>query len=109
MTQRPTIELREIAFVDPNIPDRASLLAGLRPEVEAIVLDASKPALAEIAATLESRGSFDVVHIVAHGAPGEVSFAGGALTRGSLNDHGADLFAIGRSLEGGDLLLWRCN
>src|SRR5579871_4925049 len=109
MSERARFSFREIAFVDPTIPDLASLLAGLRPNVEAFVLDPSKNALGEIARELEARDLVDVVHVIAHGAPGEVSFASGPLMRATLNDHLAELSSIRRSLMGGDFLLWSCQ
>ena len=101
---------REIAFVDQNVSDLASLLAGLRPDVEPIVLTASECATAQIARTLERRDDLQAIHVIAHGRAGEVSFAAGALSVETLRDHASDLAEIGRALgEDGDLLLWSCN
>jgi len=61
----------ELLFVDPAVSDLAGLLGGLRLEVEAIVLDAGRPA------ALASRQALGAVHIVAHGSPGRISFAAG--------------------------------
>ena len=36
--------MTEIAFIDPAVSDVHVLLAGLRPEVEPILLDAAEPA-----------------------------------------------------------------
>src|SRR5262249_45829557 len=56
------------------------------------------------------RADVGVVHIVAHGRPGEVSFASGSLSLATIADQAAELAAIGRALgEDGDLLLWSCN
>jgi hypothetical protein len=55
--------------------DIATLLLGLRPEVEPIVLDAAVPAARQMAAVLEGRRGLDAVHVVAHGSPGRVRLA----------------------------------
>ena len=67
----------EILFVDPSVSDIATILSGLRPEVEAIVLDSSRPAARQIAEALRGRRGLDAVHVIAHGAPGRVRFAAG--------------------------------
>ena len=45
----------EILFVDPAVSDIATILGGLRPEVEAIVLDSSRPAARQIAKALREQ------------------------------------------------------
>src|SRR5258707_282882 len=102
--------MREIAFVDSNISDLGAFLAGLRSGIDAIVLDAASPALAQIAGALRGRSGLEAVHIVAHGQPGEVSFAAGALTLQNLRDHAPELGEIGRALgRDGRLQLWACQ
>src|SRR5262249_38827203 len=103
-------ERTEIAFVDCGVSNIDELLRGLRADVEPIVLDPATSASAQIARTLTERADVGVVHIVAHGRPGEVSFASGSLSLATIADQAAELAAIGRALgEDGDLLLWSCN
>jgi hypothetical protein len=64
----------EILFIDPAVSDIDVLLAGVRPGVEAIVLDAERPAARQMAVALADRRGLDAVHIIAHGAPGHVLF-----------------------------------
>src|SRR5688572_25297550 len=102
--------IKEIAFVDRAIPEAQTFLAGLRPDVEGILLDGSWPAPAQIARALEARGSVAAVHVVAHGAPGAVTFSAGALDLETLPAHAADLEAIGEALgDAGLLYLWCCR
>ena len=89
---------REIVFVDQNVSDLSFLLAGLRPDVEPIVLTASERATAQIATALKGRDDLHAVHVIAHGSAGEVSFGAGALSRETLDDHAAELAEIGRAL-----------
>ena len=101
---------REIVFVDQNVSDLHSLLAGLRPDVEPIVLTASERATAQIATALKGRDDLHAIHIVAHGSAGEVRFGAGTLSRETLDDHAADLAEIGRALgRDGQLSLWSCE
>jgi VCBS repeat-containing protein len=101
---------QEIAFIDPAITDLDVFIAGLRPEVEAIVLHPSSSAPAQIAKALCGRSALQAVHIVAHGKAGEVSFSAGALSMETLNQHADDLVAIGHALGAtGSLNLWTCE
>ena len=100
----------EIAFIDTGITELDSFLAGLRPEVEPILLTAAEPAALQMARALQGRSSLEAVHVVAHGAPGEIHFAGGMLSVDTLGGQGADLAEIGRALDShGGLNLWTCN
>ena len=101
---------REIVFIDQNVFDLHSLLAGLRPDVEPIVLTASARATAQIATALKGRDDLHAIHIIAHGSAGEVRFGAGVLSRETLHDHAADLAEIGRALgRDGQLSLWSCE
>lgn len=100
----------EILFVDPSVADLGTILANLRPQVKAILLDSERPAARQIALELAGVDGLDAVHIIAHGAPGRVSFVAGEWSARTLDDDSVDLAAIGQALGGsGDLLLWSCN
>ncbi len=100
----------EILFVDPSVTALETILGNLRPGVEAIVLDSARPAARQIAAALDGRHGLRSVHIIAHGAPGRVSFAAGDWSSETLEDSAEDFAAIGRALApDGDLRLWSCG
>jgi collagen type VII alpha len=69
--------MSEILFVDPSVSNLDMILENLRPEVEAIVLDANESAARQMAAALHGRQGLDAIHVIAHGAPGRVSFSAG--------------------------------
>jgi hypothetical protein len=100
----------EILFVDPAVSDLETILENLRPEVEAIVLGAATPVARQIATALAARDGLGAVHVIAHGAPGRVSFAAGDWSTDTLSRDAGDLSAIGRALgEDGELRLWSCD
>ncbi|TPN80420.1 DUF4347 domain-containing protein [Mesorhizobium sp. CU2] len=100
----------EVAFVDPSVSDPDTILCNLRPGVEAIMLDGAAAPARQMVAALEGRGSLDAVHVIAHGAPGRVSFSGGEWTARTIEDDEADLAAIGRALgPDGGINLWSCE
>ena len=100
----------EVLFIDPAVADIPAILAGLRAGVQPVLLDAARPAAAQMAAALAGRQGLAAVHIIAHGAPGRVAFAAGEWSRETLARDAGDLAAIGRALaEDGDLRLWSCE
>ncbi|MBR0843457.1 DUF4347 domain-containing protein, partial [Bradyrhizobium liaoningense] len=103
------ISQHEIAFIDRNVDDLAALLAGLRSEVEPIVLSADAPAPRQMAEVLKHRSDLAAIHLIAHGAPGQVNCGSSALALETI-ENDEDLAAIGRALnDGGSLQLWVCN
>ena len=100
----------EIAFIDPAVDDIATILEGLRPEVEALILDREHPVSRQIADALAGKKDLDAVHVIAHGAPGRVSFAAGEWSAETLAGAADDLAAIRKALRpGGELCLWSCH
>ncbi len=100
---------REIAFIDRNIDDLQTFLAGLRPEVEAILLSNDEPAPRQMARAVAKGQRLDAIHVIAHGRPAAVAFAAGALSLDNLDDYATELAEIGRALRGGALRLWSCT
>jgi hypothetical protein len=100
---------REIAFIDPMVADIDVLLAGIRPDVEPIVLRPAEDAVKQIARAVEGRDGLEAIHIVAHGEAGAVHFMSGTLSRANVDAHADDLAAIGGTLDRGELRLWTCE
>jgi collagen type VII alpha len=100
----------EILFIDPAVSDVRAILAGLRPGVQPVLLDAARPAAVQMVAALAGRRNLAAVHVIAHGAPGRVGFAAGEWSLETLARDAGDVAAIGRALaEDGDLRLWSCE
>ena len=112
-TKNEHTNTRELVFIDRQVDDLGTLLAHMRPGVDAIVLDPAKPALAQIAQSARSRSkdgeSLEAIHVIAHGQPGEVRFASGALSLATIEAHADDLAAIGETLQDGEFRLWTCE
>src|SRR5580700_3722885 len=104
------IEAAELAFIDPGVPGLSVLLRELRPGVEPILLGRNVPAARQIAMAVSERSDVAAIHVLAHGAPGRVSFSAGEWTAASLAADVEDLAAIGCALlPGGELRLWSCR
>jgi Ca2+-binding RTX toxin-like protein len=100
----------EVAFIDSNVDGFQSLMKGLETGVEPVVLSDAESAFAQIAKYLESNCNFDGVHIVAHGSPGLVEFAAGAVELDTLAASSAELERIRQTMKpGAALYLWSCE
>ncbi|MGY4320558.1 uncharacterized protein YdeI (BOF family) [Bradyrhizobium sp. JR3.5] len=100
---------REIAFIDRGIDDHETLLAGIRPDVEAVLLSDEEPALRQMARALKGRAGWEAIHVIAHGKAGEISFSSGALSLETLPDHIDELSLIGAAVADGGIRLWSCQ
>jgi hypothetical protein len=101
---------REIAFIDPGVADLGDLLRGLRPEVHAIVLSPAGNPVRQMADALDRTGELRAIHIIAHGASGEIAFTAGPVSLATISAGARDLARIGAALDiDGELLLWSCE
>ena len=69
----------EIAFIDPVVDDLQTLLKGIRPNVERVLLNDYEPALRQMARAVQGRRGMEAIHAVAHGQPGGRFFIGAAV------------------------------
>ena len=111
MPQRPSGAASEVLFLDPCVPDVATILGNLRPGVEAIVLDRALAPARQMAAALGAAASLDAIHVIAHGAPGQGQFCAPANGRGGRSTITRRISRRlgGRSGTDGDLRLWSCR
>ncbi|MEG4112953.1 MULTISPECIES: FG-GAP-like repeat-containing protein, partial [unclassified Microcoleus] len=72
-----------IAFIDPKVENYQSLIAGVKPGTEVVVLDGNRDAIDQITQILALRTNIDSIHIVSHGAPGSLQLGD---VRFSLDD-----------------------
>jgi hypothetical protein len=102
--------MKQIAFIDCAVADIETLWAGLRPDIEAVMLSSLQAAPRQIAIALQGRCDFEAIHIIAHGQPGEVRLGAGALSLETIEEHRSQLAEIGRALAAdGKTWLWVCD
>jgi len=101
---------RAIVFVEANVADYQSLLAGLAPGTEVHVLDAGQDGLARMAQVLAGRSGIDALHIVSHGKEGAVSLGSVELNSETLAARAGELATIRAALApDADILLYGCD
>ncbi|MBP7337271.1 DUF4347 domain-containing protein, partial [Niveispirillum sp.] len=101
---------REVAFIDTSVTDWQTLRDGVKEGVEIVLLDGSKDGLAQMAEWAEGKSGYDAIHVLSHGAEGQVQLGALTLDTATAGARSADLSALGAALTAdGDLLLYGCS
>ena len=106
-----TASPRQLVFVDARVGELPSVLSHLSADVQVLRIDPGQDGLAQVQSALaDYSGNLSAIHIVSHGASGQLWLGQSLLTSANLQSHQGQLAAIGQSLTGsGDLLLYACN
>jgi len=80
-----------IAFIDTQVENYQSLIAGVKPGTEVVVLDGNRDAIDQITQILRDRTNIDSIHIISHGAPGSLQLGD---VRVSLDDIEGDRHSL---------------
>ncbi len=104
-------ERKEIVFIDTGVEDFHTLMVGIDPQAEVILLDSTRDGLEQIAEILGERSDIDAIHIISHGSQGELQLGTGRLTVASMQGEYADeLMVINEALsQDADFLIYGCN
>ncbi len=104
-------ERREIVFIDTRVDDYQTLMSGISPSAETILLDSTRDGIEQITEILRSRSDIDAIHLIAEGNEAELHLGTTFLTQEAISGQYAGLFTqIGQSLsENADLLIYGCN
>jgi hypothetical protein len=102
---------QSLVFVDSRLSDYQTLIDGVSlTDYEIIVIDGEQDGLAQMTDALASRSGLASIHVLGHGASGQVHLGTTTLTAANLRDYAGSLSGIGQSLNAdGDLLLYGCN
>jgi len=106
----------EIAFIDTQLPDAASLIADLKAQaragrdIEIVTIGAGEDGLAVIGATLAGRHDIAAIHVLAHGSDARLQLGSATLDAQSLLRDAGAIASWGDALSpGGDLLVYGCD
>lgn len=102
---------KEIIFIDTRVEDYQTLLNGIDPGAEAILLDSTRDGIEQIAEVLRNRSDIDAIHLISHGNQGELFLGTGTLSVLSMQGEYADELAIIKQALGeeADVLIYGCN
>ncbi|MEL7240085.1 MAG: DUF4347 domain-containing protein, partial [Planctomycetota bacterium] len=101
----------ELVFIDAGVDDAAALLADIPTSAEIIFLSADKDGVEQISAAVAGRSDIDAIHILSHGAPGEITLGNTSLDATSVEgEHADELAEIKSALsQDADLLIYGCD
>ncbi len=106
----PPQEVRQIVFIDAQVPDVAYLLAQLEDGVQAHLLQAGGDGLLQIARVLREMQQLKAIHIVAHGQPGALMLGSSRIDAEAVEAYRAELRTLGIALaDDGMLQLYACD
>ncbi len=100
-----------IIFVDDKVENIGTLLADVGPGAEIHILNSSRDGVAQMAEALQGRHDISAIHIISHGAAGELQLGSSQLTLSSMKgSHAHDLAVIGAALStDADILVYGCD
>ena len=101
---------QEILFVDPAVKHDFRPKNAESSDVEVNVLDARRDGIQQITECLSSRINISAIHVLSHGAPGQVYIGTSVLNSTSLKKYRQALSTWGEALtQDGDILLYGCT
>lgn len=101
---------QKILFIDGQVESPDSLIAGIDPSIEVVMLNDHESGLVQMARVLQGRQNVGTVHVMSHGAPGGIWLGNGPVTTASLAQDGQALTTIRENLApGADILLYGCD
>ncbi|WP_081614422.1 lectin-like domain-containing protein [Novipirellula maiorica] len=107
---RDSISTRSIVFVDSAVADGDLLASAASPDAEVVLLSANQDAISQITETLARRHHVASIHIVSHGAAGQLQLAGEILDAAAVSARADQLAKWSFSLApNADILLYGCE
>ena len=107
----PTGPVNEIVFVDTHVENYETILAGINPNIQIVLLDNQKDGVKQMADYLAQHQSVDSIHIISHGSSGSLQLGTGSLTLNSMTQqYSVEMAVIKQALsEQADILIYGCD
>jgi len=104
------VSVSSIAFIDTQVENYQSLVAGVKPGTEVVVLDGKKDAIDQITQILADRTNIESIHIISHGTPGSLQLGKTGLSVDNLETYSQQLQEWRSAFTGSaDILIYGCN
>jgi uncharacterized repeat protein (TIGR01451 family) len=99
-----------LVFVDPNIPDFQTVIAGLDPSAEVIVLDPDLDGVQQITEELNWHENVASIQVISHGSAGSLQLGSAQLDASNIDAYAADLESWADNLSAdADIMLFGCD
>ena len=99
-----------IVFVDAGIENLSELTGGIGTDAELILLNSSESGIEQISQVLSGRSNVQDIHIIAHGAEGNIRIGDEIVNEESLVDNQDQIRGWRAALgDGADILLYSCE
>jgi VCBS repeat-containing protein len=115
-TQDAQSQRHELVIVDANTPDYQKLVDDITKQgsadrsIEVVVLEANKDGIAQITDILAQRQDLAAVHLISHGADGQVQLGSNVLDFDRPLKNSAHIKSWGKAFAAqGDLLIYGCD
>jgi hypothetical protein len=104
------VSVKSIAFIDTKVQNYQSLVAGVTPGTEVVVLDGDKDAIDQITQILADRTNIESIHIISHGTPGSLQLGKTGLSVDNLETYSQQLQEWRSAFtDSADILIYGCN
>ncbi|NJL67059.1 MAG: DUF4347 domain-containing protein [Microcoleus sp. SM1_3_4] len=101
---------KSIAFIDSQVDDYQTLVAGVKPGTEVVVLDAGRDAIEQITEILGDRTNIDSIHIISHGSPGSLQIGKTGFCEDNLEAYSQQLRQWQSAFtDSAEILIYGCN
>ncbi|SMP71721.1 Ca-dependent carbohydrate-binding module xylan-binding [Neorhodopirellula lusitana] len=102
--------LADIVFIDPNVPDVETLMAGIPRSCKAVLLAADQDGLAQVSRVLATHCDIRAVHIISHGSDGLIQLGNESVDTAMLSRNASTLSQWKAALsDDADILLYGCD
>src|SRR4028118_2309591 len=99
-----------VVFIDSNVENYQSLISGVSPNAEVIILDETLDGIEQITERLATKQNIEAIHIISHGSPGSVQLGANTLNSSNIENFAPRLKQWRKALiPGADILLYGCN
>jgi ELWxxDGT repeat protein len=102
--------VQKLVIIDSRVSNYWELIAGVLPNTMVLVLDDNQDSIDQISNVLQSHNSIESLHLVAHGAPGQLFLGNNTLQAINLDYLSGKIAAWSQSLtQNAQILLYGCE
>ncbi|CAH2574778.1 FG-GAP repeat protein [Planktothrix agardhii CCAP 1459/11A] len=103
-------QVKTVVVIDSSVDNYETLLQGVDPNAEVIILDPNQDGIAQISSILSTQKDIDALHIISHGESGSLQLGTTVINANNLDQYSTQLSQWQASLtENADILLYGCN